>query len=180
MVIAPPPPATPSFVGMQTYRNAAPVGTNSSYAATVPGGTGNNVKLVDLEYSWNLNHEDLANAHAALVPNGTPVDPFSDNNHGTAVLGELDATNNSIGVTGAVYGVSLALVNVDNTERGYDVVGALTTAASITQPGDVIQIEQQAVEVQVVAVPFHPREVLPLVHGLERSVGALGRSDLGV
>jgi serine protease len=171
--LPPPPPTTPSFTSLQTYRTAAPVGTNSAYAVTVPGGTGSNVKLVDIEYSWNLDHEDLANAHGKLVRNGTPADPFTDDNHGTAVVGEIDATNNSIGVTGAAYGVSLALVNVDNTERGYDVVGALTTAASITQPGDVIQIEQQAAGPN--SGNFVPVEWTPEIYDAIRSLTSSGR-----
>jgi serine protease len=47
----------------------------------------------------------------ALIANKTPVDPFNDNDHGTAVLGELVADNNGFGVTGIVYSAALGMVN---------------------------------------------------------------------
>ena len=34
-----------------------------------------NVRVHDIEYSWNKTHEDLAKLATALVPNGTPADP---------------------------------------------------------------------------------------------------------
>ena len=167
-------PATPSFVGLQNYRSAAPTGSDSSYADGFPGGRGGKVKLVDVEYSWNVDHEDLAKAKTALVSRGTPVDPFGDANHGTAVLGEIVGTKNAFGVTGAAYAVSLALVNADSVEFGYDVAGALATAATITQPGDVIQIEQQAIGPDG-PTNYVPVEWIPEVYDAIKSLTASGR-----
>ena len=168
-----PPPATPTFVSLQTYLDAAPTGSAATFASGFPGGSGSAVKLVDVEYSWNLDHEDLTHADAALVPHGTPVDPFSNDDHGTAVLGEIDADANVFGVTGAAPGVTLALVNADNAESGYDPAGALATAASITEPGDVVLVEQQA------AGPdrgnFVPAEWIPEVYDAIRGLTSLGR-----
>ncbi len=141
----PPPDTTPDFGAMQTYFDPAPVGVNRAQQANVPGGDGSRVKVVDVEYGWNLRHEDVSKARDALVPNGTPVDPFDDNNHGTAVLGELVADDNGFGVNGLTTGATLNVVNTFNRERGWDIPGALAVAESITSPGDVVLIEQQTV-----------------------------------
>ncbi len=138
-----PAPTVNNYTSLQKYLKASPVGIDSAYAKTIPGGNGSSVRIIDLEYSWNAAHEDLSKAVSTLVKNGTPVDPFNDNNHGTAVLGEIIATDNTTGVTGAVSGAALSRVNTYNAERGWDIVGALQTAAAQALPGDVILIEQQ-------------------------------------
>ena len=136
------PPVTPDFTGQQGYRLTAPGGINANYAATLPGGKGQNITIADIEYSWNVNHEDLTKAPTALVANGTPSDPFSDNNHGTAVLGEIVSDENSFGVTGIVSGAGLVLVNANNT-GGYALANAINVASAALVAGDVILIEQQ-------------------------------------
>ncbi len=138
-----PAPTVNNYTSLQKYLNAAPTGTDATYAKSYAGGNGSAVRIFDLEYSWNAAHEDLAKAVGTNLNNGTPVDPFNDNNHGTAVLGEMIATDNSTGVTGASVGAALSRVNTYNSERGWDIVGALQTAATIAVPGDVILIEQQ-------------------------------------
>ena len=71
------------------------------------------MKIVDIEYSWNRSHEDLVKAApaATVIANGIVADPFNDNNHGTAVLGELVATANKLGVTGLAHGSAIGVVN---------------------------------------------------------------------
>jgi serine protease len=138
-----PPPATPDFTDQQDYREAATTGIDADFANAVPGGTGSNVRIIDVEYSWNTSHEDLSKAGSALIANKTPSDPFSDNNHGTAVLGEMVSDNNSFGVTGIAHGAALGLVNVSNTDDGYDLADAIDIAHSNLSAGDVIIIEQQ-------------------------------------
>ena len=53
------PPATPSFLGIQGYREPAPGGIGALDPAVVPGGDGALTTVVDVEYSWVLEHEDL-------------------------------------------------------------------------------------------------------------------------
>jgi hypothetical protein len=167
-----PPPATPDFTPLQTYLRPAPEGVDRAYARRTLGGTGSRVRVVDIEYSWNQQHEDLRDARAALVPNGTPYDPFGDQNHGTAVAGELVAADNGFGVTGVVSDTSLLLVNADNLERGYDLTGALALAASVTRPGDVILIEQQTTGPNG---EFVPVEWVPDVYASIRALTSVGR-----
>jgi serine protease len=137
------PPPSGLYISLQGYVNAAPDGIGAR-AVSAPGATGSRVEVVDIEYSWNQFHEDLTKAVGALVANGTPVDPFSDMNHGTAVLGELVADDNFFGVTGIVPDAGLGLVNADNSERGYDLANSINLARTATAAGDVILIEQQA------------------------------------
>jgi len=74
----PPPSLSPSplFESQQGYLDPAPGGIDARTAWTVAGGTGANVEVIDIEYSWNVNHEDLSKAPGALIPNGTPEDPW--------------------------------------------------------------------------------------------------------
>ena len=76
---AAPPPVTPSFVDDQGYLDPATDGIDAEYAWTIPGGTGANIRVFDIEYSWNQAHEDLdaAAGSAVLIANGTPSDPFN-------------------------------------------------------------------------------------------------------
>lgn len=140
-------PASPNYESNQHYKlPAAQNGIDSEYARTVAGGNGAGVRVLDIEYSWNTGHEDLSKLRlaGARVNNGTPTDPFNDNNHGTAVMGQLVADNNGIGVTGLVDGASAYMTNAMNTERGYDPANAILAAANFLRAGDVILIEQQA------------------------------------
>lgn len=138
-----PPPVTPSFVAQQDYREAAGDGIDADFASAIPGGTGANVTVIDIEYSWNQAHEDLTVAAGALIPNGTPSDPFSSNDHGTAVIGEIVGDGNAFGVTGIAHDAALGLVNANNTEDGYDLADSIDTAHAALAAGDVIIIEQQ-------------------------------------
>jgi serine protease len=116
-----PPPVTPNFQGNQGYLNAATDGIDALYAWTLTGGTGSSVRIADVEYSWNQTHEDLSKVHGlAFLLNGgdSSVDPFADNNHGTAVLGEIISDNNGIGVTGISYGANIALAPANTANLG--------------------------------------------------------------
>ncbi len=137
---------TPSFVSEQGYRNSAPTGMDSVYAATVPGGRGANVTVLDIEYNWNPNHEDLTKAAkpGVFIQNGTMWDPFSDDNHGTAVFGVIAGDDNTFGVTGIAPDASLKRINQANLERGgVDTANALILARQNLVAGDVILIEGQ-------------------------------------
>jgi subtilisin family serine protease len=148
-----PPPVTPDYEDDQGYLDEAPGGIDAELAWTRgPGGRGSGVKVVDIEYWWNFDHEDLSKAVGALIPNGTPAVPdwpdIEDDllyvrNHGTAVLGEMVADRNGLGVSGIVYAADLAVINAYNVEDGYDLADAIDLARANTDAGDVILIEQQ-------------------------------------
>jgi hypothetical protein len=167
------PPPTGLYTSQQGYVDAAPDGIGTRLVSA-PGATGSQVKLVDIEYSWNQSHADLSKAADALVANGTPSDPFSDNNHGTAVLGELVADDNSFGVTGIAPDAGLGLVNASNSERGYDLANSINIARTATAPGDVILIEQQ-IPVTPGGFDFVPSEWVSDVYDAIKLATADGR-----
>jgi len=140
------PAATPSFSERQGYARPASVsGIDAEYARTVPGGDGTGIKIVDVEYSWNWQHEDLTRLRVpgTWIRNGTISDPFNDTDHGTAVMGEMIADDNGFGVRGLVSGATPHYVNVTSQEWGYNPAGAILAAAKVIGPGDVILVEQQ-------------------------------------
>ena len=150
----PSPPPSPLLTSSQGYlQSAAQGGIDITAAATVPGGRGSNVRLVDLEYSWNTAHEDVDRAAlpGALISMGVPADPFlnpanpiASTNHGTAVLGIVAADDDAQGVTGIAPDVDLRMTNT-NAADGYAPANAIATALQQMSAGDVMLIEQQAV-----------------------------------
>ncbi len=143
---APLPATTPDFTSQQGYLDLASDGIDAEYAWTFPGGDGSSVRIYDVEYSWDQNHEDLASASSVvplLNPGDSAVDPFKSKEHGTAVLGELIATDDSKGVTGIAYGAQIGLAPADTAKLGYNVANAIVLAAANAKRGDVILIEQQ-------------------------------------
>ena len=140
-----PPPTTPDFEPDQHYLDSPPDGIDARSLRVIPGGRGNGIRVVDVEYSWNTSHEDLPLGLASRVlvlPGQRASDPFNNDDHGTAVLGEIVALENNLGVTGIVPASEawLAPVYVDGW---WNVADAISRATEILSPGDVILIEQQ-------------------------------------
>lgn len=142
-----PPAITPDFTASQGYLDAATGGIDARFSWTKPNGNGAGITIYDVEYSWNQNHEDLSKAHGIpllLNPGDSAIDPFSDNNHGTAVLGEMIADNDSKGVTGISWGADVRMAPANTANLGYNPANAILLAVADGSPGDVILIEQQA------------------------------------
>jgi uncharacterized repeat protein (TIGR03803 family) len=133
------PPLPPNYEPLQEYMDASPVGGGAFQVWTNYGVFGAGIRVADVEYSFNSNHMDLP-----VIDNLTPdaVDPFNDNDHGTATLGEIAALENGWGTTGVGYGVSVYFAGA-NYSSGYNVGQGITTAASALRPGDILLIEQQ-------------------------------------
>jgi serine protease len=141
-------PTPPNYVPSQGYLYSAsstPVGIDANYAWTQTGGNGAGVTVCDLEYSWNYNHADITKAPGSQINPNPIADPFSDNNHGTAVIGELVSDNNGWGTTGICYGASLKTCGTyyPASSPSWNVPGAIAYAIANLSPGDVILLEQQ-------------------------------------
>ena len=144
------PPELPlaiDYQPMQNYQDPAastPTGVDNEYAWTQAGGSGFGVTVCDLEYSWNYNHSDVSKAAGSQI-NAYTADPFSDNNHGTAVIGQLSADQNGWGVTGGCYSAALKTCGVyyGFPTPSWNVAGAIAVAVSQMAAGDVILLEQQ-------------------------------------
>lgn len=146
---APPPvdlaPPTPDLSSQQGYRGPAPLGIGAFNAAEVPGGNGANTRIVDIEYSWVLNHEDLELPASTNIDASPAWDPFPEDqgNHGTAVLGELTGKANGYGVVGIAPGAQIRIAPAATLAFGYNLPRAISLATAALAPGDVILLEQQ-------------------------------------
>lgn len=122
-----PPIATPDFRGMQGYLNIAPNGIDAYYAWIQTGGSGQNVKIVDIEGGWRTTHEDLP---VLFHAGGTQINDYTWLNHGTAVLGEMVGKSNGIGVTGIVYQAQAGYESIGSQSLPSALLNAATAAGS--------------------------------------------------
>ena len=93
------PVVTPDFTPRQIYLNAAPEGIDAKYAWTMPGGRGAGMKVVDCEWGWRFEHEDLIDNQLGVIT-GTDTTSSAYENHGTAVIGVVGGDRNGFGITG--------------------------------------------------------------------------------
>jgi len=126
------PPSTPDFSARQIYLNAAPEGIDARHAWTLPGGTGAGVNIIDLEWSWRFTHEDLAQNQGGVVAGASA----GDDNHGTAVIGEIGADNNAVGCIGICPDATVSAVAFS-----MPTATAIRTAADRLRPGDIMLLE---------------------------------------
>jgi len=136
-----PPPVTPgndSKSHSQRYLDPAPGGIDARFAWS-KGLDGSGVGFVDVEQGWTLDHEDLAAAGISLI-SGVNYDYFG---HGTAVLGQVRAVDNSTGCIGIAPGVSTRVVSQFRTPEEYLTAAAILDAAAVMNPGDVLLLEAQ-------------------------------------
>jgi hypothetical protein len=133
-------PSAGDYRANQGYLKIGTEGIGAYAVRLLPGGTGSAVRIGDCEYSWNTAHLDVP-AVTTLVANGS--DPFSDNNHGTAVLGELGARHDGIGTEGGANGAAFFVAAANTSTGGYNPANAITAATAAFSAGDVIIIEQQ-------------------------------------
>jgi hypothetical protein len=126
------PPATPDFTARQGYLDAAPGGIDARHAWTLPGGSGADVRVIDLEWGWQFSHEDLIQNQGGIV-GGTGS---TDTNHGTAVAGEISGDRNGVGITGIAPDANISAVAFS-----MPTAAAIRLAADRLAPGDVMLLE---------------------------------------
>lgn len=127
------PTVTPDFSGRQGYLDAAPGGVDARYAWTWPGGGGGGVRIIDCEHNWHFDHEDLtANQGGILVGTST-----ANQDHGTAVLGEISGDRNTIGITGICPDAVVSGASWTTGSSG----AAIRGAADRLGAGDIILLE---------------------------------------
>ena len=133
------PTKTPNFTARQKYLDPAPEGVNARYAWTLPGGTGKDVRIVDIEGEWRFTHEDLLQNKGGVV-GGTPPNNIEWRNHGTAVIGEFGADANKFGITGICPDAEVSSISVFPTQK-MGSSEAIRLAAERLRPGDIILVE---------------------------------------
>lgn len=153
-----PPPLNPSDDprnANQGYLDAAPSGINARWAWASSDGSG--VGFVDLERGWTLDHEDLGAANITVI-SGVNQDFHG---HGTAVLGEVVAVDNTIGGIGIAPGATARVVSQWRTAFTYNTAEAILSAVVTMNAGDVLLLEAQTS--YPTASGFVPVEVEPAV-----------------
>lgn len=144
------------FSGDQLYLK--PNETNGGLnieAGWAAGAHGQNVVVVDNEINWNFTHEELLVVSDDIIGNSGSLPPNPSDpkfiQHGTAVLGILNAKNDGTGVSGISAGSTVKLYKGE----GFPLfVGLVTDALNHwvdengqddrVKPGDVIVAEMQA------------------------------------
>jgi hypothetical protein len=133
MPAAPAPGVSPDWTHEQGYLDTAPAGIDAHFAWSKPGGTGDGVQIIDCEWNWNLEHEDLrVNKRGVVV--GVAG---GDDNHGTAVWGEIGGDRNTFGVTGIAAKALLGAASFANSPTAQTIMGA----ANNLRAGDIILLE---------------------------------------
>ena len=143
-VVAAPPAGrdalTPDFTGMQGYLYDPPAGLDAPAAWAIPGGTGVDVKFIDVELGWTPDHEDFDFGNY-FYQGGAAFDP-SYEGHGTAVLGEVIGRHNDYGIDGFAPDVEYGVVAITVAEWP-NVPHYFQEAVDNLDPGDVWLIELQ-------------------------------------
>lgn len=167
MATAGPTGVTPSFEGTQGYRRAAPLGIDADYGNTFNGGAGLGTTIVDVEFGWTDDHEDLAHqAQGNFVGLSGAQYPWD---HGTQVLGILSGANNESGVRGVVYDSDILLST--HQGNGANIPTAIMNAVAAVGTGDTVLLEVQCVG----GVPSpYPCEFLPSVFATVQAATANG------
>ena len=145
MAPVPPPldlrPLTPDFRSEQVYLDAAPDGMSIDEARSWPGGRGENIRVIDIEYGWEPWHEDLDGTRDIGVW-GWNSGYYAF--HGTSVLGILVGGENGYGVEGIAPLATPSVVSPYDDEQVYNVAEAVLQSGLLLEAGDVLLIEQQA------------------------------------
>jgi serine protease len=154
----------------QGYLDAAPTGIDARWAWTQAGGEGQGVGVVDLEQGWRLGHEDLTGKAPVLIFNSNRdgVGGYVGD-HGTAVMGELAADDNTRGVVGIAPSLrSLRATSHFDGATALHVADATVAALPSMTAADVLLLE-----VQRGAAPL-PTETDPADHDAIRLATARG------
>ncbi|KAJ5501843.1 Peptidase S8/S53 subtilisin/kexin/sedolisin [Penicillium expansum] len=133
------PSQTPNYVPRQTYLNSAPAGIDVDYAHTVPGGKGENMRVIDCEWGWRFTHEDLKELQGGVIA-GTNSTDTSFVNHGTAVSGVISGDVNHRGIVG----IAPSAMFSASSFVGQPTSAAIYAAAARLRKGDVILLEIHA------------------------------------
>ena len=153
----PPPPVNDSDdprAGNQGYLDTAPTGIDARWMWS--RATGDGVGIVDIEQSWTLNHEDLVDANVTLVSGVSK----GTGSHGTAVLGELVAVDNTIGNVGIAPDSTARVISIWRTNTYHNIAEAIVSATDNMVAGDILLLEAQERYVGY-GENYLPVEVLP-------------------
>ena len=139
-LLPPPPgdilPITPSFTHLQGYIGPNP-GVNMQYAWDL-GITGTGIRIREIEYGFNKNHEEFNDRLGARIADGMNISSEvreSWKEHGTAVFGVIYGDNGSYGITGLAHNAEEVIFYPEWQESGPDRINAISQALNNSQNG---------------------------------------------
>lgn len=137
-------PVTPNYEPNQTYIQADP-GVNMQYAWNL-GLNGQGIRLRDVEYGFNKNHEELSDIATSIAPGmNVSTAAYEDyTEHGTGVFGILYAHKGTYGISGLAYGAQELLLFPEWQQSGYSRINAISQSIANSTIGDVIVYEMQS------------------------------------
>jgi serine protease len=134
---------------IQGYLSSVPGGIDAEFvqSAGIPGGDGAGTSFIDIEQGWTLNHDALQAANITLI---SGMNRWY-RGHGTAVLGQLVAGQNTRGIVGiapqahgrvaSIWPPSPTDPNIPDVNS--NIPNAIAVATMLLGPGDVMVIEVQ-------------------------------------
>ncbi len=137
------PPTTPNFESNQSYIQANP-GVNMQHAWNL-NLNAQGIKLRDVEYGFNKNHEELVDI-ATSVATGMTISSSASvayTEHGTSVFGIFYGHKGSYGISGLAHGAVELILFPEWQQSGYDRINAVTQSIANSTLSDVIIYELQ-------------------------------------
>ena len=163
----------------QGYQDAADAGIDARWMWTQPNGEGAGIGIVDVEGGWRVTHEDLVGKTPTII-HGAQYASWED--HGTAVLGEILATDNTVGVVGSAPAItSIRMSSIYDASGVQHVTDALAAAVAAMSTGEILLIELQTGSYLPVETLDDRLDVIRLATALGMIVveaGANGNNDL--
>src|SRR5688572_6262443 len=159
-------PGDNDFNTMQGYQDADPTGIDARWMWTQSDGEGAGIAVIDVEGGWRVAHEDLT-AKAPTLIHGVQSTDNIWVDHGTAVLGEIVASDNMVGVVGTAPSItSVRMSSIYDAAQTQHVEDALAAAILALNAGEILLIELQT--------GFRPVETLDARLDLIRLASAQG------
>jgi len=150
----------------QGYQDAAPNGIDARWMWMQPDGEGAGIAVVDIEGGWRTTHEDLVDKTPTVLHGVSNPDPGWED-HGTAVLGVIAATDNTLGVVGTAPSIaSVRMSSIFDAAFAFHVPDAFAAAIAAMSAGQILLVELQ--------VGFRPMETQDDIQDLIRLASALG------
>ena len=174
----PPPVVSPDFTSQQGYLERSPDGIGARAAWRRAGGRGAGVKIIDIEWEWNLTHEALVHHRIPIFAGAPRTGDLDGRNHGTAVLGVTSARGGGFGVTGIC---GEATVQTLTNTGGITDAEAIVLAAELLDPGDILILEmhrpgpktnfmQDANQIGYIPVEWWPYDLAAIQYAAGRGI----------
>lgn len=167
------PPTTPDFMVNQTYIGPNP-GLNMQYAWDL-GLKGLGIRVRDVEYGFNSNHEDLNEVNVSIAAGMTIAeDALQYSQHGTSVFGIIIAGNDGYGMTGLAHEATEIILYPEWQEIGYSRINAVNQSIQNSTVGDVIIYEMQEDGPASGSSDFVPAEYNSVIWDLTKAASDAG------